>query len=113
MAVNFNDTTPAAPGGGVNVTWQVDGSGNASAYVNSSGILPTFVDGEAPSGTIDGSNATFTLAHAPNPVDSLKLYVNGIRQRLTTDYSLSSTTITYTSGAKPQTGDNHVADYRY
>lgn len=30
---NFNDTTPAAPGGGTNVLWQKDGSGNISAYV--------------------------------------------------------------------------------
>ena len=33
---NFNNTTPSAPGGNTNVTWQVDGSGNVSAYVPSS-----------------------------------------------------------------------------
>ncbi len=33
MASNFNDTTPAAPAGGVNVKWQTDGAGNDSAYV--------------------------------------------------------------------------------
>lgn len=33
MATNFNDTTPAAPGGYTNVKWQADSSGNASAYV--------------------------------------------------------------------------------
>lgn len=31
---NFNATTPAAPGGSANVTWQFDGAGNVSAYVN-------------------------------------------------------------------------------
>lgn len=31
----LNDTTPAAPAGNTNVTWQTDGSGNASAYVPS------------------------------------------------------------------------------
>ncbi len=34
---NFNNTTPAAPGGNSNVTWQVDVSGNVSAYVSTSG----------------------------------------------------------------------------
>lgn len=29
--VNFNDTTPAAPSGSLNVHWQNDGSGNMSA----------------------------------------------------------------------------------
>jgi hypothetical protein len=31
-SANFNGTTPAAPGGSTNVTWQFDGSGNVSAY---------------------------------------------------------------------------------
>lgn len=34
---NFNNTTPAAPGGDTNVTFQVDGSGNVSAFVPTSG----------------------------------------------------------------------------
>lgn len=33
MAINFSNTTPAAPGGNVNVSWQNDGSGNLSAYI--------------------------------------------------------------------------------
>ena len=33
MPMNLNNTTPAAPGSNVNVTWQADGSGNVSAYV--------------------------------------------------------------------------------
>jgi hypothetical protein len=32
MALNLNATTPAAPANNTNVTWQTDGSGNASAY---------------------------------------------------------------------------------
>ena len=31
--INLNDTTPAAPSGGVNVAWQEDSSGNVSAYI--------------------------------------------------------------------------------
>ncbi len=33
MSANLNNTTPAAPGGNVNVTWQKDSSGNVSAYI--------------------------------------------------------------------------------
>lgn len=38
MGSNLNDTTPAAPAGGVNVKWQTDGAGNDSAYVPSSAV---------------------------------------------------------------------------
>jgi len=31
--INLSNTTPAAPSGATNVTWQVDGSGNVSASV--------------------------------------------------------------------------------
>ena len=33
MSTNLNDSTPAAPAGGINVKWQTDGSGNDSAYL--------------------------------------------------------------------------------
>ncbi len=44
---NFNNTTPAAPVGDVNVTWQVDASGNVSAYVSLSGGSSVEVNGVA------------------------------------------------------------------
>lgn len=72
---------------------------------------PSFVDGEIPSGTINSINAAFTLAHTPNPASSLKVYVDGVRQRLTTDYTLVTNAITFTSA--PDTGDNIYVDYRY
>ena len=43
MAINFNDTTPAAAAGGVNVKWQTDGAGNDSAYVPSAGFTKAVV----------------------------------------------------------------------
>lgn len=67
-----------------------------------------FADGEVPTGTINGTNIAFTLAHTPNPSTSLKLYKNGLR---TTAFTLSGSTITYTTA--PQSGDTHVSDYRY
>jgi len=45
MASNFNDTTPAAPAGSLNVKWQTDGSGNDSAYYKVPFALGVFAPG--------------------------------------------------------------------
>jgi hypothetical protein len=45
MASNFNSTTPAAPTGSLNVTWQTDGSGNDSAYFTAPFDVPIFAPG--------------------------------------------------------------------
>src|SRR6185437_259164 len=78
------------------------------------GVLTgTFVDAETPTGTINGSNVTFTLAHAPNPGAALQLYLNG--QQLiagaSADYTLSSATITMASA--PKSNDVLIAFYRF
>ena len=74
----------------------------------------SFADNETPSGTINGTNDTFTLSNAPSPAGSLELYHNGLLMIAGgTDYTLTTSTIVYASGAIPQTGDNHVAFYRY
>lgn len=39
MAINLNNSVPAAPTGGTNVLWQEDTSGNVSAYVSAPGII--------------------------------------------------------------------------
>ena len=71
-----------------------------------------FADDETPSGSINGSNVTFTLAHTPSPGASLSLFKNG--QKLEpggADYSLSTNTITAT--VAPKTGDTLTANYRF
>lgn len=35
MSVNLSSTTPAAPSGSTNITWQKDAAGNVSAYITS------------------------------------------------------------------------------
>jgi hypothetical protein len=76
--------------------------------------LPTidviFVDDEIPDGSIDGVNAVFSLTHSPNPVGCLALFLNGVLQRNSVDYTLSGGEITY--AVAPSLGDNHVAYYR-
>lgn len=61
-----------------------------------------FADGETPSGTIDGSNATFHLAHNPNPAASLILVLNRGVLEQGIGYTLSGNTITFQSGYIPQ-----------
>jgi hypothetical protein len=71
------------------------------------------VEGEVPSGTIDGTNAAFNLANTPT-AGSLKLYKNGMRQQAGAgnDYTLATAAITFLAGNVPQVGDVLLADYR-
>lgn len=74
---------------------------------------PMFSDEEVPSGAINGSNTTFTLANAPNPSASLQLFLNGVLQAQGAgeDYTLSGSTITFT--VAPSTGDLLLCWYRF
>lgn len=68
-----------------------------------------FVTRETPSGTVNGSNAAFTLANTPTS-GSETVYLNGLAQESGgQDYSLSGTTITFVSA--PLTGDRVRVSY--
>jgi hypothetical protein len=84
-----------------------------TAFVQSALPGPiNFADSEIPSGLIDGSNKTFTLANSPNPAVSLMLFYNGqLWMSGGSDYTLSGSTIT--SNIAPHIGDELVAYYRY
>lgn len=71
-----------------------------------------FVDTETPAGTMDGVNASFTLAQVPNPAGSLALYRNGMRLKSGLDYTISANAITFNTGYRPQPGDTLVCSYR-
>lgn len=84
------------------------------AFYRLPGPTSSFVDGATPSGTINGTNLTFTLPSAPNPSSSLKLYRNGLLLSQAADYSVIGATINFVSQATtPQTGDSLAASYRY
>lgn len=74
-----------------------------------------FIANETPSGTINGSNATFTLANTPatvnSAVSSLEVVLNGVvlEGGSGNDYTLSGNTITML--LVPQTGDKLRAYY--
>ena len=74
-------------------------------------LSPTnFVTEETPSGSINGSNTAFTLANTPT-AGTVKLYLNGVRQKsgAGNDYTISTNTITMTTA--PVSGDVLIADY--
>jgi hypothetical protein len=72
----------------------------------------TFVDREAPAGTVDGVNRSFTLSSVPNPASSIQLYRNGVLQQANTDYTAVGNGITFLPGATPQAGDVLTVFYR-
>lgn len=72
----------------------------------------TFTDSEVPIGTINGTNAYFSVSGTPSPAASLALFRNGILQKQGLDYSLNSNTITFVTAAIPQAGDVLIASYR-
>lgn len=83
---------------------------------NESSVLSAITDGtyfiynETPSGSINDSNATFTLAGTPNPVGSLELRLNGqVLKAGGADFTLSGSTITMVNA--PFTGDVLTASY--
>jgi hypothetical protein len=47
------------------------------------------------SATGDGSTVAFTLSNINNDVDSVMVFLNGVLQRPTTDYTVSGTTLTF------------------
>lgn len=76
------------------------------------GGTPTFVDGDLPSGIVDGNNATFALTAVPAPATSLSLYRNGVLQKPSLDYTATGNSIQFVAAATPQPGDTLLASYR-
>lgn len=81
-----------------------------AGFIDVSGFLQTakVVTGETLTGTVDGSNVTFSIANSPLS-GSVKIYLDGQRLALTADYTISSTTITFVEA--PVVGSVLLADY--
>ena len=71
-----------------------------------------FVDGESLAGIVDGSNISFGLSAAPDPVSSLAVYRNGMLQKTGQDYNLTGSTVQFVAAATPQPGDTLLASFR-
>lgn len=63
---------------------------------------------EIPTGLINGSNTTYTLANVPKS-GSVAVYLTGVRQRPTTDFTISGRTLTMIPA--PGVNDNLYVDY--
>ena len=95
---------------------EIDFAGaGVSGVATGDAVVETIISGGrtskdvTPTGTINGSNTSFTLPDTPS-TDSLHLYLNGVYQTPGgVDYSLSTNTITYVSA--PPTGSAHRARY--
>lgn len=70
--------------------------------------LDRVVTGEVPTGMIDSSNVTFTLAKTPI-AGTVQVFLQGLRKKLTTDYTVSGKTITFVTA--PTTGNVLLVDY--
>lgn len=77
---------------------------DGSSIVNRS-QLPAFIQ-EVPSGLVNGSNAVFTLSSSPK-AGTVIVFINGLVQRLTTDYTIVGQTITFVSA--PEAGQDIYA----
>jgi hypothetical protein len=111
-AVINNSGQIDAAAGSLSDCVHVDGSSGPCGG-GGGGVGGAFADGETPSGTINSSNTSFVLAHAPDPASSLTIYRNGLRLASGVDYTLSASTITFFLAATPQTGDQLLSNYRY
>lgn len=90
-----------------------DGSqftGAEETWVTAEAAVGRFVHDETPTGAVNGSNPTFTLANSP-VAGTLIVYEGGVRKLLTTDFTLSGAIITMTYN--PPNGSYIRCDYRY
>ena len=81
----------------------------AQLAANTPGIAYTEVWAEAPA--IVNNTYTVTMAHTPVSNTILRVYLNGVRQKYTDDYTRAGTTITFVD--KLKTNDVVLLDYRY
>lgn len=82
------------------------GIGNIATAANGVVAITNYVVRETPAGTPNGSLTTFTLAFTPVG-NTEQVFVNGVLQNpgAGNDYTISGLTITFLSGAIPQTND--------
>lgn len=116
VAVTYNGTTVTLeleeqPANfGRELTGLISSSTPASSGGGGGGASVTFVDKETPSGSVDGSNVTFTLANTPT-AGSEHFWVDGTLQKPGgVDYTISGGTITCTY--PPHVGAVLLCSYR-
>lgn len=106
MSVTFNSTTPAAPAGNRNITWQKDGSGNVSGYVkNGAGARATYAVTTASLANGAIETGTMTLEKA---FMALKIVVSGYaRVRLYSTAAAATADVARPFTTPPAIGTQH------
>jgi hypothetical protein len=69
------------------------------------------VIGEVPVGSINGVNATFTLANTPSQATTVVVCRNGVTLHVSNDYTVSGNVVSFVPAAIPITGDIVTVDY--
>jgi hypothetical protein len=111
--INLNNITPVAPVGGVNVLWQVDASGNVSAYYGlSTGVRTTYapvtgvvtIDASLGNSVIINVNDAITSMVVNNPTDGQELTImykqDGTGHTIVTPTNFFGTTAPDTTAGK-------------
>jgi hypothetical protein len=116
-AINSSLTTLNSVAQGLNslisgLTNTVNNLSNTVGSLTSSAAYANFIDDETPTGTVNGTNAVFTLANIPVPSSDVSLYRNGVLLAIGVDYTMAGNTMTFSANAVPQTGDELAAYYR-
>jgi len=110
---NFNNTTPAAPGGFTNVLWQTDGSGNVSAYYATSGggssAFNAITSGTNTTATMTlGTGASLTFS-GTGVVNANEIYGVAVSNTApTTGQVLTATSATTAQWQTPTTGTTNM-----
>jgi len=71
--------------------------------------LKRFWTDETPGGSVNGANLIFTLSQTPLENDAVDVFLDGLKQIITTDYTVSGLTITFITA--PATGQLLRVDY--
>ena len=71
----------------------------AAGSVNAAALQDNLKSGNVDSYTANAGDTTFTLTETPLNVNTISVFVNGIYQKPTTNYTVSGTTLTLTAAA--------------
>jgi hypothetical protein len=71
-----------------------------------------FIDSDSACSSWSNNSGPYNLTQAPNPATSLKIYVNGVKWALGTDFGLNGSSVTLVNGQTINPGDVVSCDYR-